>query len=209
MENINAEQVKKALSDCLIGDCEPCAYRKIFDCRDSMCFDALALINSQEQRIKELEQCWEHEHDSAMEIIGQWSAKCEQLSVDLDAMRGAANSYKMHSKTLEGENEKLKALVDDGFDTENALNEKVKKLSEENEGLTSSIKILVNNNADLEFELAQTYDLLEESKADTVRKMQERSHEQFHDRVAYTRSYVHDTIDQIAKEMLEDHNNET
>lgn len=54
MENLNAEQVKKALGDCLAGDCEPCAYRKIFDCRDSMCFDALALINSQEQRIGEL-----------------------------------------------------------------------------------------------------------------------------------------------------------
>jgi hypothetical protein len=45
--------------------------------------------------------------------------------------------------------------------------------------------------------------------ADTVRKMQERLSEQFHDRVAYTRSYVHDTIDQIAKEMLEENENET
>ena len=40
-------------------------------------------------------------------------------------------------------------------------------------------------------------------RADTVRKMQERLHKQFSDRVAYTRSYCHDTIDEIAKEMIE------
>ena len=94
-------------------------------------------------------------------------------------------------------------LLIDSLAIINSQEQRIKELTEENEGLIANNKILVNNNADLEFELALTYDCLEDAKADTVRKMQERWHEQFHDRAAYTRSYVHDTIDQIAKEMLE------
>ena len=62
MENLNAEQVKKALECCLTtseGDCIACGYRgkkdKLFiTCTNILMADALALINSQEQRIKEL-----------------------------------------------------------------------------------------------------------------------------------------------------------
>jgi regulator of replication initiation timing len=48
--------------------------------------DALSLINSQEQRI-------------------------EKLAVELEAMRCAANSYKMHNKELTEENERLRARM--------------------------------------------------------------------------------------------------
>lgn len=55
MENLNAEQVKKALECCTLGDCTPCPYHQLYvGCRDRMAEDALALINSQEQRIGEL-----------------------------------------------------------------------------------------------------------------------------------------------------------
>lgn len=55
MENLNAEQVKKALECCTLGDCTPCPYHQIYvGCRDRMAEDALALSNSQEQRIGEL-----------------------------------------------------------------------------------------------------------------------------------------------------------
>jgi 7-keto-8-aminopelargonate synthetase-like enzyme len=55
MENLNAEAVKKALECCTLGDCYPCPYGNIgTGCRDKMSEDALALITSQEQRIKEL-----------------------------------------------------------------------------------------------------------------------------------------------------------
>lgn len=62
MENLNAEAVKKALECCLTtsaGDCIACGYRgkkdKLFaTCTNCLMADALALINSQEQRIKEL-----------------------------------------------------------------------------------------------------------------------------------------------------------
>lgn len=55
MENLNAEQVKSDLAICVLGDCQACHYNKfIAGCRDELCGDALALINSQEQRIGEL-----------------------------------------------------------------------------------------------------------------------------------------------------------
>ena len=60
MENLNAETVKKALECCLANDicdskCGECQYKSTgADCMDCMLRDALALINSQEQRIKEL-----------------------------------------------------------------------------------------------------------------------------------------------------------
>ena len=52
--------------------------------------------------------------------------------------------------------------------------------------------------------LTKAYEFCKKTKADTVRKMQERLHENFRDSAAYTRSYIHDGIDQIAKEMWED-----
>ena len=55
MENLNAEQVKKALECCALGDCTPCPYHQLYvGCRDRMAEDSLALINSQEQKIFEL-----------------------------------------------------------------------------------------------------------------------------------------------------------
>ena len=55
MENLNAEQIKSDLAICALGYCKACHYNKfIAGCRDELCGDALALINSQEQRIKEL-----------------------------------------------------------------------------------------------------------------------------------------------------------
>ena len=59
---LNAETVKKALECCLTtseGDCIACGYRGKKDglfvtCTNCLISDALALINSQEQKIKEL-----------------------------------------------------------------------------------------------------------------------------------------------------------
>jgi hypothetical protein len=81
----------------------------------------------------------------------------------------------------------------------------IERLTEENDGLEATNKILTTNNADLEAELALTYDLLEESKSDTVMKMQERlkakAKAHYFDNCDYAVSV--ENIDQIAKEMLE------
>lgn len=73
------DDVIKALECCTLGDCFPCAYRNIgVGCRDKMNADALALILRQK-------------------------AEIDDLKVELDAMRGAANSYKMHYENARAE----------------------------------------------------------------------------------------------------------
>ncbi len=54
MENLNAEVVKKALECCTKGGCALCPNFKKVPCQIPLMRDALALINSQDQRIKEL-----------------------------------------------------------------------------------------------------------------------------------------------------------
>ena len=76
----------------------------------------------------------------------------------------------------------------------------VAELTKENERLEGAVK---QYEEERKYHFEMSRNRVAETKADTIRKMQERLSEQFHDRVAYTRSYVHDTIDQIAKEMLE------
>lgn len=124
MENLNAEQVKKALGcchSCNEADCKDCGYRHKADgeedlyisCVNVLISDALALINKQETEYNELYEI------------------CESYRIERDAMRGAANSYKMYSKTLEKENETLKTLLDESYDTQNSLTEENERLSKE------------------------------------------------------------------------------
>ena len=156
MENLNAEQVKKGLECCCMQElthdenCPECPYTDLYpNCFEYLGKNALALINSQEQRIKE----------------------------------------------LESENGKITINM-------NVYGLTAKRLGEENERLKESNLVFAHG---VEKVAANYYNL---GCTDTVRKMQERLHERFHDRVAYTRSYVHDTIDQIANEMLEGNENE-
>ncbi len=81
------------------------------------------------------------------------------------------------------------------------------------------VKVLNQNNAELETELAQTYDLLDESKADTVRKMRNQLEKRIDntikvfnfqisecDAVRQVLRGVKNDIYQIAKELLEEKN---
>lgn len=103
MENLNAEQIIKAL-ECWASD-NPCigsacaVFRASTESCDRWIGErALSLIKSQEQKIKEL-----------TEDVEKYIAQTKELAVELDAMRGAANSYKMHSEKLTEENERLRA----------------------------------------------------------------------------------------------------
>jgi hypothetical protein len=51
---MNAEQIIKALECCIEGECDGCTYDEQTACKEYILHDALALITSQEQRIKEL-----------------------------------------------------------------------------------------------------------------------------------------------------------
>ena len=55
MGNLNAEQIKGDLECCAYGDCKDCTEYSNDSCGTKVLGGALELINSQEQRIKELE----------------------------------------------------------------------------------------------------------------------------------------------------------
>ena len=95
MENLNAEQVKKALECCTNNDeCvgEECPYYAT-GCENNMPKDALALINSQEQR------------------IGELAEEVEDLKVTLLAWTMALTTLKAVKKELTEENERLTRLA--------------------------------------------------------------------------------------------------
>ena len=111
---LNAEQIKKALECCASGTsavaCDGCPLRyEEGTCDDDSNYllrQALALIISQEQRIKELE-------------------------VELKAMRGAANSYKMHITELTQAHEMLSESYDHLEKTKDELLAERSRLTEE------------------------------------------------------------------------------
>lgn len=54
MKNLNAEQIKEDIDNCIEGECELCSYYDQTACKEHLMHGALALITSQEQRIKKL-----------------------------------------------------------------------------------------------------------------------------------------------------------
>lgn len=140
-------------------------------------------INSQEQRIRDLE-------------------------VELKAMRGAANAYKMNIVELTEENERITQLLQK--ECENSCKicemldnkaEECKRLTEENERLRDENEIKSQKRANI-FEISNAF---ERGRIDGIQKMQERLKAEkstaFGSQCEVIPFYV---IDQIAKEMLED-----
>lgn len=183
---LNAEQIKKALECCAneTEDCNNCPYWRGYDenCFNDLKMNALALINSQEQRIKGLE------------------TESRQYYYEQRKLVEAHDTYKEYAENMQLFVEKMVHLEDKGYepsaaryaaemDMWRAVALEKKRLTEENE------KIGIEN-----FALIRKLSLIKE---DTVRKMGERlkaqkfTHKNFGELV-----YVED-IDQIAKEMLE------
>lgn len=153
---LNAEKVKKALeihTGILDMPCEECPYN--CDAHDEICLDvlaadALALINSQEQR------------------IGELAEEVEDLKVTLLARTMALTTLKAVKKELTEDKEKLGYLIDELVKEKRELWEENKKLTEENERLKAQ-KYYIHS--DDRIEMIPT---VESVRADTVRKMQER-----------------------------------
>ncbi len=166
MENLNAEQIKKALEHCKhqmtdSGSCKPCPYfSKAGGCMTELIGDALTLIKCQEDQIFALE----------------------------NRLKECENGYK-------GTNFLDRCKLHDA-------EEKVKKLTEENERLRAILdeaEIMVD---ELKEKTPIAFDNeIKKAKTEAVREFAERLKEDFF-------KYKHDAtltyIDQIAKEMLED-----
>ena len=103
---LNAEQIKKALECCqfrhIKKNCDECKYHRWIEpaCRDLICQDALTLINSQEQKIKELTEEFEK-----IKNVKYIFSTVDYCSDDL------ANALKENKRLIE-ENESLRSSVD-------------------------------------------------------------------------------------------------
>ncbi len=189
MENLNAEQVKKALECCIVNDwnstkCNECPiYNGGGGCIDELKEFTLALINSQEQRIKELTEENEDLNEDKLEL---------EAILDLRSKR------KYYTKFVKEvfQKEKGNKLSYPDFDY---IYELYFKLAEENERL--------NNQARQDtYIIISLHDKLAEKQADTVRKMQERLKMYFGTYILGYKIPLNEVlkiINQIAEEMLE------
>lgn len=188
MENLNAETIKKAL-EIHTGDmpCEECPYN--CDAHDEICLDvlaadALALINSQEQR------------------IGKLAEEVEDLKVTLLARTMALTTLKAVKKEL---TEEKNEVFEKGAENLTRLEEAYLKLEAENERLKTQ-KYYIHTDGRIEM-----IPTVESVKADTVREMQERLKADaviIKDHTGKMGTVVGvGNIDDVAREMLEGETN--
>ena len=82
MKIVNSEQIKNNIEACVERECENCSYDEQTSCKETMLYEALAFINSQEQRIKELteeNEAWQKALISEEEKAGKayYEVACE------------------------------------------------------------------------------------------------------------------------------------
>lgn len=117
MENLNAEQVKKALECCIKNQCENCCqcgnWHEQWNCMTSLMKNALVLINSQEQRIKELAA--ENERLKAQKYYIHSDGRIEMIptveSVKADTVRKMQERLKADAVTIQDHTGKLGVVV--------------------------------------------------------------------------------------------------
>lgn len=108
---LNAEKIKKSISYIENVLSEWTLWQKHHRSLVQSMHEILALINEQEQKIKELEKCVEYLSSADDYVVGLKS-KIEELTVELEAMRGATNSYKIHNENITEENERLNRILE-------------------------------------------------------------------------------------------------
>ena len=94
------EEVIRGIECCIIGDCGGCPINTGSACRDYLFEGCLAIIKRQRAEIDDLKR------DTIPKL--QWSLqRANEMGVDLEvelkAMWGAANSYKMHYENAKSE----------------------------------------------------------------------------------------------------------
>ena len=201
MENLNAEQIKKALECCAYGLCRDCALYSDDGCGNKVIIGAIELINSQEQKIFELENrlkecengyegtlhlesCKLHD---AEEKVKELTQAHEMLSESYDHLEKTKDELLSERSRLTEENERLRGILLQFTDI-------VHKWGNKNGYDTSEISLvpILNEETAIKSQI----------RADTVRQMQSEIKERCIKGGIYP-AFVASTIDQIAKEMLE------
>ena len=108
MENLNAEQVKEDIYNCIEGECELCSYYDQTACKEHLMHNALVLIDSQEQRIKELAKKIFAEIETSLMVSG-----CRAGSFFYEIRVEDYNHYK---KKYIGKDINITANLQDGFE---------------------------------------------------------------------------------------------
>ncbi len=166
MENLNAETVKKELEG--LADFRTCP---------DYIINALALITSQEQKIKELTD----EYESMAKSVVEADELIRKLRADKKKLTEENERLRAQNQTLEIKNKDFKY--------------RIYELSRDNEEWE-------HENKDLECDNDMLRERITEVKAETVRKMHSEIKERCIKGGIYP-AFVARTIDQIAKEMLE------
>ena len=102
---LNREQIIKALEECgAKTTCNDCPLVGDFDlrmpCQRKLCLEAHSLIKELTQSNEQLSESYDHLEKTKDELLSERSRLC----IELEAMRTAANSYKMHNEKLTEEN---------------------------------------------------------------------------------------------------------
>lgn len=123
MENLNAVQVKMALERCTSGEgCGDCPRELSYGgCFRQVMINALALINSQEQRI------WELTEENS-EIIKSWNklkesheSACEKCRAEFKELTEENQRLRAENKTLTNDSEELKNKIQEVEFTEEEI----------------------------------------------------------------------------------------
>ena len=188
---LNSENVKKALRICWDTTCSDCEFDNNCGGHWQVLENAEALINSYEQKIKELTE----ERTDHITMLLAKDVTIQKLTDEIADLKAIAEQYQKQFEDcyeekarLTEENERLRA--------ENAKYE-----AENHEEFNKWLKLeeaTKRHHAEL-FEEAKIA-----VKEDTVRKMQERLNESFNSHSYNCRDCIKSKVDQIAKEMLED-----
>ncbi len=202
MENLNAEQIKCGLEHCTATGykCEECPYfyksEGIKSSMEILMIDALALINSQEQKIFELEnrlkEC-ENGYEGTLHLerckLHDAEEKVKELTAENEKLTINMNAYGLTAKRLGEDNERLRGILLQFTDI-------VHKWGNKHGYDTSEISLapILNEESEIKKKI----------RKETIKEFQSRLNEQrgYDDDWNYN-SWWGETINQIAKEMLE------
>lgn len=212
----NREQIVKALECCTEQEyCATCPATDYCKGMDSLIEDAATLI----KELTEESYKWQEAYDCADSACRELSSKCDEFTEENKRFRHnheklieERDTFREYAYNMQKYVENIRHKEEAGYEPSAAryaaememwhiVALEKKELTEENKTLNSLVKVLSENNADLEDELAKTYDLLEESKADTIQKMQEKIRAKSEYGTINISPWQ---LDQIAKEMLEE-----
>lgn len=108
MKIVNAERIKNNIEACIERECENCSYDEQTSCKETMLCEALALIESQEQRIEELTE--ENEYLKSTDI-GELQQEYDSLAKSLEDAIELIDKLRAKKAKLTEENERLRSAA--------------------------------------------------------------------------------------------------